>query len=111
MLPLWQLSHGGVKLKDVGSCGVGRRWTQCTVVKCHIPEGPEINSLLVTPHYSLCSHDASPVYVIYPEVRKPFALFMRIVPPSQHRVEHHLIASVCIRYLLLSGVKAFTWLS
>ena len=108
MLPLQQLNHGDVKLQNVGSCGVGSRWTQCTVVKCHIPEGPEINSLHVTPHYSLCSHDASPVYVIYPEVRKPFALFMRIALPSQHRVEHLLITSVYIHYLLLSRVKTFT---
>lgn len=111
MLPLQQLNHGEVELKDAGSCGIGRRWTQCTVVKCHIPEGPEINSLHVTPYYSLCSHDASQVYVSYPEVRRLFAFFMRIALPLQHRVEHHLVASVCTHYLLLSGVKTFTCLS
>lgn len=83
MLPLQQLNRGDGKLKDVGSCGSGGRWTRCTAVKCHIPEAPEMNSLSVTSHCSLCSHDASSVHVICPEIRKLFASFVRLVPPSQ----------------------------
>lgn len=105
MLLLLQLNHGDVKLRVVDSRGVGRRWTQCTVVKCHIPEGPEINSLHVTPRYNLCSHGASAVYVISLEVRKLVALFMRIVLPLRHRVEHHLITSVCMHCLLPAEQK------
>lgn len=35
-------------------------------VKCHILKGPKINSLSVSSHHGLCSHDSSPF--IWPDL-------------------------------------------